>query len=330
MLVLTRSDVEALLTMQETIEAVEEGFRRYAAGDVVMPQRMATVIEQRQGIYLTMPCYVGGELDAVTVKVAAIYGENPARYGLPALQGLLLLYDAVTGRALALIDAEQVTAMRTGAVSGVATKYLARRDARTVALFGAGPQARAQLEAVCAVRDIRRCLLVTRTGAHDAEFAQVMGGSLGIEVTPVRGQSELRAAVEQADILCTATNSEQPLFEGTWLRPGTHINAVGSFTAKMCELDAETVRRSRVFVDSHAAAQIEAGEIVQAIAAGAIAYSHVAGDLGSLLQGDVIGRSDDGEITLFKSVGLGLQDTVTAARVYAQAVARGVGQKVEL
>lgn len=327
MLVLTRADVEALLTMQETIEAVENGFRRYAAGDVVMPQRMATAIEPHQGIYLTMPCYVGGDPGTVTVKVVAVYGQNPARFDLPTIQGLLLLYDADTGKALALIDAEQVTAMRTGAVSGVATKYLARSDARTVTLIGAGPQARAQLEAVCAVRDVRRCLLVTRTGAHDAEFAQSMGDKLGIEVTPLR---DVRVAVEQADVICTATNSVRPLFEGAWLRPGTHINAVGSFTAKMCELDPETVRRSRVFVDSHTAAQIEAGEIVQAIAAGVIAYSHVAGDLGGLLQGEVVGRSNDAEITLFKSVGLGLQDTVTAARVYAQAIAQGMGQTVEL
>ena len=327
MLVLTRSDVEALLTMPETIKAVEDGFRRYAAGEVVMPQRMATVIEPHQGIYLTMPCFVGGEPATVTVKVVAVYGQNPARFGLPTIQGLLLLYDAATGRAMALIDAEQVTAMRTGAVSGVATKHLAREDARTVTLFGAGPQARAQLEAVCAVRDIDRCLLVTRTGAHDAEFVETMGAKLGIEIAPLR---DVRAAVAQADVICTATNSERGLFDGAWLRPGTHINAVGSFTAKMCELDPETVRRSRVFVDSHTAAQVEAGEIVQAIAAGAIAYSHVAGDLGGLLQGNVAGRRSDEEITLFKSVGLGLQDTVTAARVYAQAIAKGAGQTVAL
>ena len=327
MLVLTRADVEALLTMQETIEAVEDGFRRFAAGEVVMPQRLATAVEPHDGIYLTMPCVVGGDPGAVAVKVVAVYGENPARFGLPAIQGLLLLYDPPTGRPLALMDAEHVTAMRTGAVSGVATKHLAREDAAVVTLFGAGPQARGQLEAVCAVRPIRRCLLVTRTGAHDAEFAREMGAKLGIEIAPER---DVRAAVEAADVICTATNSEQPLFAGTWLRPGVHINSVGSFTAKMCELDPETVRRSRVFVDSHTAAQTEAGEIVQAIAAGAIAYSHVAGELGSLLQGDVPGRTRADEITLFKSVGLGLQDAVTAARVYAQAVAKGAGQSVAL
>ena len=327
MLVLTRADVESLLTMQETIEAVEEGFRRLASGYVVMPQRMATAIEPHQGIYLTMPCFVGGDPGTVTVKVVAVYGQNPARFGLPTIQGLLLLYDAAAGRALALMDAEHVTAMRTGAVSGVATKVLARADAHIVTLFGAGPQAHAQLEAVCAVRDIRRCLLVTRTGSRDAAFAQTMSEQLGIEVTPTR---DVRSAVEQADVICTATNSEAPLFEGVWLRPGTHINAVGSFTRTMCELDAETVRRSRVFVDSHTAAQSEAGEIVQAMAAGAIAYSHVAGELGGLLQGDVAGRSSAAEITLFKSVGLALQDAVTAARVYARAIAAGVGQTVEV
>ena len=211
-------------------------------------------------------------------------------------------------------------------MSGVATKHLAREDAAVVTLFGAGPQARGQLEAVCAVRPIRRCLLVTRTGAHDAEFAREMGAKLGIEIAPER---DVRAAVEAADVICTATNSEQPLFAGTWLRPGVHINSVGSFTAKMCELDPETVRRSRVFVDSHTAAQTEAGEIVQAIAAERLRIATWR-DLGSLLQGDVPGRTRADEITLFKSVGLGLQDAVTAARVYAQAVAKGAGQSVAL
>ncbi len=327
MLVLTRGDVESLLTMEETMAAVEDGFRRLAAGQVVMPQRLATSVEPHGGIYLTMPCAVGGDPGTVAVKIVAVYGQNPARFGLPALQGLIVLYDAATGRALALIDAEHVTAMRTGAVSGVATRVLARADASTVTLFGAGPQARAQLEAVCAVRPIRHALLVTRTGAHDAEFCRSMGEQLGIDIAPLRA---VRAAVEQADVICTATNAEQPLFAGEWLRPGTHINAVGSFTAKMCELDAETLRRSRVYVDSHSAARTEAGEIVQAIAAGGFAYSDVAGDLGGLLQGDVAGRRDDGEITLCTSVGLALQDAVTAARVYASAVAAGVGQTVEL
>ena len=229
---------------------MEDGFRRFAAGEVLMPQRLATAVD-RDGI-TDDAVRRGGDPGAVAVKVVAVYGENPARFGLPAIQGLLLLYDPPTGQPLALMDAEHVTAMRTGAVSGVATKHLAREDAAVVTLFGAGPQARGQLEAVCAVRPIRRCLLVTRTGAHDAEFAREMGAKLGIEIAPER---DVRAAVEAADVICTATNSEQPLFAGTWLRPGVHINSVGSFTAKMCELDPETVRRSRVFVDSHTAAQ---------------------------------------------------------------------------
>jgi alanine dehydrogenase len=331
MLLLSRHDVEKLLTMPAAIEAVEESFRRSAAGQVVMPQRAATQIAPHNGLHLSMPAFVAG-VDGVTpaegalsVKIVTVFGDNGARYGLPTIQGLLLLHDARTGAAVALMDAEYLTAMRTGAAAGVATRLLARPDAATVTLFGAGAQAGPQLMAMCAVRPIRRIYVVTRTGKRDADFCATMSAQLGVTVTPAR---DLRAAVEAADIICTATNSSTSLFPGEWLRPGTHINAIGAYTRTMRELDGVAVRRSHVVVDHLPAAQAEAGDIFLAQAEGAITADHVAGSLGQLLMGEIAGRTSPEQITLFKSVGLAMQDAVTAARVYRAAVAQGVGQEV--
>jgi ornithine cyclodeaminase/alanine dehydrogenase len=277
-----------------------------------------------------MPAFVGGVNDdpgTLSVKIVTVYGDNPVTFDLPTIQGVILLHDARNGQPLALIDAEHVTAMRTGAVSGLATRCLARADAKTVALFGAGALGPAQLAAVCAVRPVERALVLTRSGQKDAEFCARMRDELGIEVSATQ---DAQAAVAAADIICTATNSTTPLFDGRWLRPGTHINAVGAYHTGMRELDTETIRRSRVFVDHHEAARSEAGDIMIPVQAGEIEYDHVAGDLGALVSGDVKGRTLDDEITVFKSVGLAMQDAVTVKRVYAAALAQGVGQEIVL
>ncbi len=333
MLTLTRQDVAQLLTMPATLAAVEEAFRRLAMGQVEMPQRNATPVAPHNGLHLAMPAFVA-ESDGVTtgdgvlaVKIVTVFGDNLTRYGQPTIQGLLLLHDARTGAAVALMDAEHLTAMRTGAAAGVATRLLARADATTVTLFGAGAQAGPQLQAVCAVRPIQRALVVTRTGSGDAAFCATMAAQLDIEVTPVR---DVRAAVEAADVICTATNSHTPLFPGAWLRPGVHINAIGAYTRTMRELDGEAVRRARVVVDHLPAAMTEAGDVLLAQAEGAIAADHVVGSLGQLLLDEIVGRTSPDQITLFKSVGLAIQDAVTAAWVYRAALAQGVGQQVDL
>ncbi|MEZ4869817.1 MAG: hypothetical protein R3C14_51300 [Caldilineaceae bacterium] len=327
MLILTRADVEHLLTMTDTLAAVEEGFRQLARGNVVMPQRNATQVPAHNGLHLAMPAYVGGEPGALTIKIVTVYGDNLARYGLPTIQGVLLVHDARTGQVLAMLDAEQLTAMRTGAASGVATHYLARAEASTLLLFGAGALGPAQLQAVCAVRPIQQIQVVTRTGAKDHAFCARMSATLGIPVTPTRAVQE---AVAAADIICTATTATTPLFDGAWVQPGTHINAVGAYTKTMRELDSTLMRRARIFVDRHQAAQAEAGDILIPIAQGELTYDHVAGELGAVVNGDLAGRTDAAEITLFKSVGLAMQDAVTAARLYALAVAAKVGVEVTL
>lgn len=327
MLVLSRQDVEQLLTMRDALAAVEEGFRQLAQGNVVMPQRAATVIAPYKGLHLSMPAFVGGDIGALTIKIVTVYGDNPANHNLPTIQGLLLVHDAQTGQVVAMMDAEHLTATRTGAASGVATNYLARPDAETVTLFGAGALGPAQLAAVCAVRPIRRAYVITRSGDKDADFCTRMANELGIEVHATRNTE---AAVTQADIICTATNSATPLFPGTWVRPGTHINAVGAYTRTMRELDTVTIQRSRVFVDHHPAAGAEAGDILMPIAEGAVTYAQVIGALGDVINGTVTGRTSPAEITVFKSVGLAMQDAVTAARLYTKAVALGIGNQIHL
>ena len=333
MLILSRHDVEHLLTMPAALAAVEEAFRRLAQGQVMMPQRAATQIAPHGGLHLSMPAFVG-DVDGVTpqdgvlsVKIVTVFGDNPMRYQQPTVQALLLLHDARTGAAVALMDAEYLTAMRTGAAAGVATRLLARPDAATVTLFGAGAQAGPQLAAVCAVRPIRQVYVVTRTGSRDAEFCARMREELGIAVMPMR---DARAAVEAADVICTATTSQMPLFPGEWLRPGTHINAVGAYTRTMHELDGAAVRAAQVIVDHVPAAQAEAGDILLAQAEGAIGADHVVGSLGQLLLGEIAGRTTPEQITLFKSVGLAMQDAVTAAWVYRAAMNQSMGQRVEL
>lgn len=327
MRILSRHDVEQLLPMTDALAAVEEGFRQLALGKVVMPQRAATPVAPYNGLHLSMPAFVGGEIDALTIKIVTVYGDNPTRHGLPTIQGVLLVHDAKTGQVLAMMDAEHLTAMRTGAASGVATQYLARKDAETVTLLGAGALGPGQLAAVCAVRPIRRAYVITRTGEKDHAFCERMTHELNIEVSPL---PNLQAAIEAADIICTATNSQVPLFPGEWVRPGTHINAVGAYTRTMRELDTLTMQRSRIFVDHHTEAGAEAGDLLIPIAEGMLTYAQVAGALGEVITGQVAGRITDEEITVFKSVGLAMQDAVAAARLYARAVALGIGANIAL
>ena len=327
MLLLTHADVEAVLTMEETIAALDAGFRQLAQGTVAMPQRAVTPIGPRNGLHLSMPAYVGGAADSLAVKILTVYADNPAKRGLPMIQGVLLLYDAETGTLLALMDAEHLTAMRTGAVSGLATRQLARPDASILTLFGAGAQAFAQAQAVCAVRPIEQIFVITRTGAKDASFCIHLETQLGVGAVPCR---DVRMGVESADVICTATNAVEPLFNGNWVQDGAHVNAVGAYTRTMRELDSHLLAEARVYVDHHPAAQAEAGDIMIPIELGELTYDHVVGDLGSLLLGQVEGRLHASDITVFKSVGLAMQDAVTAPRVYANALASGVGTQVDL
>jgi len=327
-LLLTRKDVEQVLSMKDAITAVEEGFRQLALGNVIMPQRTAIRIAEHHGIHLGMPAYVGGagEGGSLALKVVTVYPENQAKFGLPTTIGTLLLNDPRSGALVAIMDAGFLTAMRTGAVSGVATKYLAREDARTVGIFGAGVQARTQLMAMCEVRPIERALVCDPWTEGRDRFAAEMSEQLSIPVEPT---GDPRACVDN-DIVVAASSSGHPVFEGGWLAPGTHINGIGSHAPNTRELDTVAIQRSKLVPDLAAACLVEAGDLIIPIQEGAITEDHIHASLGEVVAGLKPGRESDEEITLFKSVGLAVQDAATAAQVYKLARAAGVGAEVEI
>jgi alanine dehydrogenase len=321
-LLLSRHDVARLLTMKDAIAAVEEAFCQLARGNVTMPQRTAIRVAAHGGTHLGMPAYIGGDMDALALKVVTVYPQNPAQHHLPTTIGLLVLSDPRTGAPLAVMDASYLTAMRTGAVSGVATKHLARPDAKRVGIFGAGVQAQTQLSAIACVRALDGAWVYDTDTAKAKSYADQMTKTLSLPVVAVNTPRE---AVAGMDIIVAASSASEPIFDGTWLEPGQHINGVGSHAPHTRELDTKAVVRSKVFVDSVDACLVEAGDLLIPIKEGAIDRSHIRAGLGEVAAGLKPGRESDKEITLFKSVGLALQDASTAHIVYRMALEQKAG-----
>ena len=321
-LLLSRDDVQSLLTMQDAIQIVEEAFRQLALGNVIMPQRTVIRVAQHGGTYLGMPAYIGGEVDALAVKVVSVYANNPGQYNLPTTIGTLLLNDPRTGAPLAVMDASHLTAVRTGAVTGVATRHLARKDAKRVGIFGAGVQAQTQLWAVCSVRPVESANVYDADATRARAYADEMSKRLNVTVNPV---GEARQAVEGMDVIVAASSAHEPLFDGNWLVPGQHINAIGAHTPTARELDTTTIVRSKVVPDLADACWVEAGDLIIPLNEGAITRDHVSASLGEVVAGLKPGRENDREITLFKSVGLALQDVSTASFVYRKALEAKAG-----
>ena len=326
-LLLTRKDVEALLPMSEAMAAVELAFREHALGNVLMPLRTSIRPPAHNGVNLGMPAYIGGEVDALGLKVVSVYGENPGRFGLPTVIATVLLNDPRSGALLAVMDGTWLTAMRTGAASGVATKYLARPDANVATVLGAGVQGRTQLMAASEARPLKRAYVYDIDSERSRAYAVEMSPRLNLEVIPT---TDLRTAIESADILLAASNAHEPVFPGEWLRPGTHINGVGSHAPKARELDSTTVQRSLLIVDQRVACMAEAGDVLIPIQEGVISEAHIHAELGQVLVGQATGRTANEQITLFKSVGLALQDVATAARIYTLAQQQGAGMQIPL
>lgn len=327
-LLLTRKDVETVLTIRDAIAAVEDGFRQLALGNVIMPQRTAIRIADHHGLHLGMPAFVGRDEGggSLALKAVTVYPDNPSQYGLPTTIGTLLLHDPRTGALVAIMDAGFLTAMRTGAASGVATKYLARDDARSVGVFGAGVQARTQLAAVCEVRPIEHALVFDTAQEARELYAAEMSERLAISV---ESTDDPRVCTEN-DIIVAASSSRTPIFEGAWLEPGTHVNGIGSHSPDARELDTATIQRAKVVPDYAPACLAEAGDLIIPIQEGAITEDHIHASLGEVVAGLKPGRESAEEITLFKSVGLAVQDAATAARVYQLAQAAQVGVEIEI
>jgi ornithine cyclodeaminase/alanine dehydrogenase len=322
---LTEDDVRTVLTMADTVEVVEEAFRQYALGSVQVPLRIGVKIPAHNGFHGVMQAYVGGDSGSLAVKTGSMYRENPAKNNLPGIILYVLLYDPTNGTLLALMGGNHLTAMRTAAVCGVATKYLARQDAEVLGLFGAGVEGRTQILAIHEVRPLKKVKVFDPVPGKAPALAQEMAATTGIEISAV---DDPREAVVNCDIVSATTSSATPVFEGNWLEDGTHVNAIGSHAPAVQELDSDTVARAKVVVDSKEAVLAEAGDFIVPIKEGRFSEDHIYAELGELITGAKQGRSSKSEITLFKSVGLALQDAAAAARTYRLAKEKGVGTEV--
>ena len=325
--ILSAEDVRKALPMATAIEAMKQAFGQYSAGRAIVPLRVRLEGASENSAALFMPAVLR-DTGEMAVKVVTVYPTNLA-LGLPTIHALVLALDAQSGRPLALLEGASLTAIRTGAASGAATDLLARNDARTLAIFGSGAQARTQLEAVCTVRSIERAWIFSLDLPGANAMVEQMAGRGPVPDSLVIADTAGQAVAE-ADVICTATTSSTPGFDGADLRPGTHINAIGAFTPTMQEVDSTSVRRAVVFVDSREAAWAEAGDLIIPMQRGEISADKVKGELGEIVNKTILGRESPAQITLFESVGLAVQDAVAAGRAITEAQAQGIGRMIEL
>jgi ornithine cyclodeaminase/alanine dehydrogenase-like protein (mu-crystallin family) len=324
-LIVNQSEVPRLLPMKACMEAMAEALRSVTRGESVLPLRQVVMLPDKAGAFASMPAYLGSP-PAIGLKAITVF---PGNHGteLDSHQGSVLLFEARRGSLLAVMDASSITAIRTAAVSGVATGLLGRPDAGDLALLGTGVQALTHLEAMSHARRLRRVRAWSRSPEHVRAFAQRAERSLGLKV---EAAGSAREAVRGADLVCTVTSSREPVLEGEWLSPGAHVNAVGASLATARELDTAAVVRASLFVDRRESALNEAGDFLIPRREGAIDDGHICGELGELLLGRRRGRQSDSEITVFKSLGLAVEDVAAARLIYDNAVKAGAGTRVEL
>jgi ornithine cyclodeaminase len=326
-LLLSGRDVRALLPMNECIGVMEGALRSVTDGSSVLPLRTVLRLEGTPNAFAAMPAVVGkGAGASLGAKIITVFPGNDAT-PYDSHIGVVILFDAEHGKLLAIADASSITSIRTAAVSGLATRLLAREDAHELALLGAGVLAMPHLEAVRCVRDIQRVRVWSRSGDRARDFAARAGKKVDVEIV-VAGSA--REAVEGADVVCTITGARTPVLEDAWLAPGTHVNAVGASLPAARELDTAAVVRSRLFVDQRESTLHEAGDFRYPRDEGAITDAHILGELGDLLSGSVRGRTAAGDVTLFKSLGLAVEDIAALRHIHTKALAAGAGTRVAL
>jgi len=319
-LVVDAAGVAAALPMAECLEVMEEALADLARGEASMPLRQMAELAGGN-LLASMPAMIRG---GAAVKVITVYPGN-AGTGVESHQGAVLLFEPERGSLVVIADAGAVTAIRTAAVSAVATRALAREDAGDLAILGSGTQARTHLEAMRAVRDVRRVRVWGRSPERARAFAERESSrhEIAVEVA-----GSVREAVEGADLVCTLTAASEPVLEGAWLSPGAHVNAVGYAGPNGRELDTEVVVRSRLFVDRRESALAESGDVTIPIREGAIGEDHIVAELGEVLVGSAPGRRSPDEITLFESLGLAVEDAAAVAHIHRVAGERGIGARV--
>ena len=328
MLILNAEDVRRALPMHQAMDAMKDAYASLSSGAAVVPLRTRLSIPSSEALSLFMPAFVNSQNgNALAIKVVSLFPTNATR-GLAYIQAAVLVFDPETGRAIALLEGSSLTAIRTGAAGGAAIDLLARPDSEVVAVFGAGAQGRTQLEAACTARKISTAFICDPDPNKANSFAAEMKGK-GSITNDIRVASNAKEAVENADVICTATTSRKPVFDDRDLKAGTHISAVGSYTPDMQEVPVETLQRARIFVDSRAASLEEAGDLIQPLRAGIFHEAHIYGELGQLVLGKISGRQSQEEITYFKSVGIAVQDAMAAQVALNNAHKMNIGTEVD-
>jgi ornithine cyclodeaminase/alanine dehydrogenase-like protein (mu-crystallin family) len=319
LLVLSDEEVRELLDMEGCVEAMREALASLARGEAHLPLRPIVRPPAEETLLGLMPVHRGGGRPLYALKTVVIVPDNPTR-GLDPHQGTVSLYDGVTGQTLAVMNASPITATRTAACSAVATGLLARQDARELAIVGAGHQAHAHVEAMRLARPFERIRIAARTQASASALAEQTGGE-AVET--------VEEAVRAADVVCTLTNSAEPVLRREWLKQGVHLNAVGACFPHARELDSATVAASSFFVDRRESAENEAGDLLLAIQDGVVGADHVRAEIGEVLIGERPGRTSPDEITVFESLGLAVEDLFAAEYVVRRARETGRGTTVE-
>ena len=320
-LILTHAEVEELLPVRECIPVMAEALADLARGNVYQPLRMIITPPDAEGDMALMPSYRSGERAAYGVKTVCFFPGNPSK-GLDSHQGSVMLFSAETGELVALMNASAITAIRTAAVSGVATQLLAREDACELAIIGSGVQARAHIEAMACVRPIKRARVASSRFENTKKFADELGPRYSF---PIEALENVESAVRGADLIVTATTAAEPILKREWISPGAHLNVVGSSIPTTREVDSATMAAASLFVDRQESTINEGGDYLFALRDGAIGPDHIKAEIGELLIGAKPGRTSPDEITLFKSLGLAVEDLASADYLYRKATRTGAG-----
>jgi ornithine cyclodeaminase/alanine dehydrogenase-like protein (mu-crystallin family) len=310
--------------MHEAIDSMAEAFESLSSGKSFVPQRYVTSLANGQLNMLLKPVGVD-ELNRAAIKILT-QKEMGAVRGIPAIVGVVLVLDTETGEILSIMDGEYLTALRTGAASGLATKYFARKDAQSLAVFGCGAQGKTQLEAVAEVRNISKVWIFDKSKSAEEAFKIEMQKEFSIDIQIAESNSVLK----ECDIICTATNSESPLFYLDELKPGIHINAIGSYKPNMQEIDPQILKNAKIYVDDRQACISESGDLIKPINDGLFSKDHISGEIGEFALGKISGRATENEITVFKSVGVAIQDFVVANCIYEKSRIKKFGIEINL
>jgi ornithine cyclodeaminase len=324
-LIINGKEVRQLLPMNECMDVMARALAALAHGDAILPLRPVLWLPDKRGALGMMPSYLG-DVGALGLKVVTVFpGNHGTQYDSHI--GAVLLFESEHGQLLAMLDASEITAIRTAAVSGVATRLLAREDAHTLAILGSGVQAKSHLAAMLVARQIDHVRVWSRDTENAHRFAEREAKRHGVAVEAV---ATAQHAVAGADIICTTTSARDPVLLGEWLEAGTHVNAVGSSVPFTRELDSAAMAKARLYVDRRESALNEAGDFLFAKQEGVIDDAHILGEIGEILLGSRMGRETRDEITVFKSLGLAIEDLAAAEYIYGKALTAGVGTAVEL